>query len=800
MKIVSLQLKNYKKFQDLFLTFPEGIIGIIGKNGAGKSTIFDAFLLALYGYSTADKSLLRYSQAEPKAEVIVELVFETGRKNYRIKREYRGTTNTARASLYDGQDNLIASDARVVTEEITRIIGMPQEAFLKSIFSGQKDLAAISQTRREERRKLIREMVGMNRLDELQTLHIRTDCKQHKAEIAALTKNILTPEEIKKQKEQINSSKEQLVILENQFNHLNQEKTKTSELYEKSKQEFEQQQQVYQSWQELDKQLKVIENDGIHYKKNIENLEKKLSDTAAIEKLYQKNLPEEEEYLKLIQVLEKMDKDQTLFLKQQTLTDKVNQHTKEIHNKQNLLNDLKEEQGKNKTLTDQLATFQNEEIKLQSRIDQFQGEIQQLKQQIGSVKGIIDDRSKNKNDLEKLGPESNCPLCHQPLRESFTQTLQVILLEIEDGQLQQNSLEDLLDKLTRDLNLVSDQKKQLNQQIHQLTIEITALQQKANQLKQIEDEINEIEQIKGQEEQELTRIGKLEYSPDEHERLRKNKSKKQPLYEQQLKRAALLKQIPELKKELVQTQSARAKKLSEWKAVKKKIAALHFNLNDFYDQQKDLSQKEQKKNQIADQWLKIRDQIQKVKYGMTDIEKELNQTAKIESQIEVLKNQLLQRSKLDEYLSQFKLKVLDMIKPTITEQAGDLFQQITKGRYDAIIINNDFEFFIYDEGQHYPINRFSGGEIDLANLCLRLAISKVINQLANVNLGFLCFDEIFGSQDSDRRYEILNAFNHLKEQYQQVFIISHIDEIKEELPYILEVKHSPGGAKVSIIQ
>ena len=117
-----------------------------------------------------------------------------------------------------------------------------------------------------------------------------------------------------------------------------------------------------------------------------------------------------------------------------------------------------------------------------------------------------------------------------------------------------------------------------------------------------------------------------------------------------------------------------------------------------------------------------------------------------------------------------------------------MYAQITKGRYQHIEVSNDFDFFIYDEGKKYPIERFSGGEIDLANLVLRIAISKTLSELSGGSqVEFLAFDEVFGSQDESRRMEILEAFHTIKEQYRQIFLISHEMEIKEMFEKVVEL-------------
>ncbi len=49
------------------------------------------------------------------------------------------------------------------------------------------------------------------------------------------------------------------------------------------------------------------------------------------------------------------------------------------------------------------------------------------------------------------------------------------------------------------------------------------------------------------------------------------------------------------------------------------------------------------------------------------------------------------------------------------------------------------------------------------------------------------FYEVFRSQDKNRRMEILEAFHTIKEQYRQIFLISHEMEIKEMFERIVEL-------------
>ena len=67
---------------------------------------------------------------------------------------------------------------------------------------------------------------------------------------------------------------------------------------------------------------------------------------------------------------------------------------------------------------------------------------------------------------------------------------------------------------------------------------------------------------------------------------------------------------------------------------------------------------------------------------------------------------------------------------------------------------------------------------------------------ADRRLEFLAFDEIFGSQDEERRLEMMLALNYLQEQFRQIYIVSHIESLKDYFPHLLEVRAAEEGSTV----
>jgi exonuclease SbcC len=114
-------------------------------------------------------------------------------------------------------------------------------------------------------------------------------------------------------------------------------------------------------------------------------------------------------------------------------------------------------------------------------------------------------------------------------------------------------------------------------------------------------------------------------------------------------------------------------------------------------------------------------------------------------------------------------------------------------------LDEDYNLRLFDNGRDFPIGRFSGGEIDLANLCLRLAISIEIASGAGIDYSFIILDEIFGSQDSDRQRLIFEGLTRLRNRFRQIITISHIEEVKELAEHLIAVEIDPSGNSVATV-
>jgi len=108
------------------------------------------------------------------------------------------------------------------------------------------------------------------------------------------------------------------------------------------------------------------------------------------------------------------------------------------------------------------------------------------------------------------------------------------------------------------------------------------------------------------------------------------------------------------------------------------------------------------------------------------------------------------------------------------------------------------DILIADEVGQRSYDLYSGGEAFRANLALRIAISKLLARRAGAQLQTLVIDEGFGSQDTQGLSLVIEAINSIKDDFERIIIITHIDELKDMFPARIDVLKTATGSRVTI--
>ena len=183
----------------------------------------------------------------------------------------------------------------------------------------------------------------------------------------------------------------------------------------------------------------------------------------------------------------------------------------------------------------------------------------------------------------------------------------------------------------------------------------------------------------------------------------------------------------------------------------------------------------QKRDRARNDILRIADQIEQVKRDRET----LGGMKLAADQARILVDDL---SRMYDEFNHFEQYVARKVRPQLEEISSELVRAITEGKYDGVRLDDDYGITVED-GEHgyFAIGSFSGGERDVISLAARLALSRLIGSQAANPPSFLVLDEVFGSLDRERRLgvlELLNTLSGSAEAFQQLFVISHVDDVR----------------------
>ncbi len=148
----------------------KGIYLITGDTGAGKTTIFDALIYALYGEasgSVRETAMFRSKYAEDKTATFVELVFKYNNNEYKIRRnpEYerpakRGSkivTEQPSAEM-ELPDGTVKTGVKEVTQSVEALIGLDRTQFTQIAMIAQGDFLRLLLSSTKERSDIFRKI------------------------------------------------------------------------------------------------------------------------------------------------------------------------------------------------------------------------------------------------------------------------------------------------------------------------------------------------------------------------------------------------------------------------------------------------------------------------------------------------------------------------------------------------------------------------------------------------------------------------------------------------------------------
>ncbi len=797
MYLQSIQLENYRRFKSVQTDFPDGIVGIIGTNGAGKSTLMEAIAWTLYGNEAArtGKDEIKRLNAKPQEVSRVILDFELQGENYRVVRELKGASNQQDSSvLINGK--VVARGVTPVNDFIEKTLDMDYRAFVTSFYAPQKELNILSDFPPYKRKEILARMLGIERIDSA-LKNLRIDIREIKLRVE------VNETHLKDINELINKKKDLAEELKNFSNIINEEE-KSFQVEEISLKAIEEElkkkkgeSEVFNKFkndltvkQALSAELIIQITKG---KKEIETFENLTPELDELEKEV-KAYPQVKEDFMLYEGLKlKAEQKINILIQVENILQSIDKDKKRIETLELTRIDLEK---KNKT-SDELKI---KSLEIEQQLEKTRSEFVQVQ---SVYKVSSEEQKKVQTQLEgidKLGPDSICDRCLRPMGADYPKIKNHLNLDLEKIK---NNLGSILDERKR----IEDKGKELKKGKMNLEENIGRLQKEIEQLlkekgeqetlkKSLLDKENNLSFLQ----ENLNKLGEFNYDAAVHLELKTNMERLEVLREKYLALNQERNKLPQLKQNLAQLENKLTDLNREIETLKEKIKLLSYSGEELKSAEKRVEDKRSKVHQLE---LNLKDlyyQKELFSLELEKIEKEIEETQKLKGELKSLGEDKLYLEKLDEILAGFKASLISRIRPALSVYAKELFYELTDGRYEDLELNEEYEIYIFDQGEKFSVERFSGGEKDLANLCLRLAISLLISESSGVEFSFIILDEIFGSQDDSRKENILKGLAKLKNRFRQIFLITHIDDIKDSVENLITVLENEDGTSQIVLQ
>lgn len=155
--------------------------------------------------------------------------------------------------------------------------------------------------------------------------------------------------------------------------------------------------------------------------------------------------------------------------------------------------------------------------------------------------------------------------------------------------------------------------------------------------------------------------------------------------------------------------------------------------------------------------------------------------------------------------------VLSVLLDDVLVEASHRLHQMTKGRYQLLRKEEkakgnrasglDLQVEDAYSGKSRPVATLSGGESFLAALSLALGLSDVVQAYSGgIRLDTLFIDEGFGSLDQESLDLAIRTLIDLQASGRMIGVISHVTELKEQMPLRLDITSGRGGSHVTLVR
>lgn len=829
---------------------------ISGSNGAGKSSLLDAITWALFGQARGrDDSVVNTNELVERAEVKFEFQYENNRYLVqRIKPKNKTESLYFFIALPDESSpttwkSLTEKSVSATEARIRETLRMDYETFINASFFLQGKADQFAQQRPGERKRILSNILG---LDIWEAYRQRAADRRKMAENSLLEvhtriteiDNELDEEQARKQKlAELSASLEET-------SHRRADQEGMVETARKLEATLSEQRKLVDALQRQvqagEAALDQLSQELNRRKKEQFEYEAVLADAAQVEAEYaawqaaRAELEQLEELAARDRLLDSRQKEAlTEIATARSALDQeiqglsrqkqaIEQIQAQLPEKRRLFASLREKSEAEAGLLELQKSLLDEKSTITEKLGQIRAENSRLNEEMKK----LNDRLQRLEAIEG----GQCPLCGQPLTAEHRQQMAAEMRnqgkemgdQFRSNQEVAHQLEDRLAFITREQERISGGLAQT----HQAALQAAALESQIGQLeKQVEDwektsllRLRQIEELLAAESyaaesrENLRAVDgqrkALGYDPAAHDQARKREATGRAaevrLRELETARGAL---IP-LKSTLVNLETQIAQKKGEVEQQQSEASQAEMALKEASTGLPDIQEAERVLRSLKEAENRIRMEVGAARQKVDVLASLKLRRRQLAEQVEQQNELIARLKKLEKAFGKDGVPALliEQALPDIENEANALLDRLSNGsmsvRFDTQKKYKDkkredlretLDILISDSAGTRDYELFSGGEAFRVNFAIRLALSRVLAQRAGARLQTLVIDEGFGSQDAEGRQRLVETINEVKDDFEKILVITHLEELKDAFPTRIEVEKTEQGSAVSIV-
>ena len=797
MRLNQLRLKNFRQHADTTVDFDTGLTGIIGPNGSGKTTILEGIAWALYGMPAArgTREGIRSLRAPARAGVKVELDFNLAGHRYRVVRSLSG------AELYlDGAPAPIANSLSGVTDLLRRRLGMSQQEFFNTYFTGQKELSVMAAMGPAERAQFLSRVLGYERLRGAQVL-VRDRRNVIRGEAQGMESAMPESDVVARLlAESTARSADAEARARDALKRLKKANAVVSDLEPK----WAAAQKDREAMQALTAELRLRESQEGSLLKDAKRLEEELAEIADA----RKEVAQIKSELSVHKDLESQLHEMQALAAQEGRRAALNENRRQIVGELAQLHQRAASLASDASLVEtkerEREETRKEQQELENRITELRTEWARDRQEAETKRQDFlaqhDELKKQREKIADLGPDGPCPICTRPLSDHFREVLDDI-----DGRMHEIVVNgryyakrlDQLKAIPEPLAALEAKARDLRAVVEERTKAVTAAKLRAQESQQVAADIT------ARDKRLAVIIAEVEIIPSgyhvtRHAELRHRHEQFAPLAARSARLGALTEREPQVKAQTTQVRKdlAAARKLIA--SLGKQQSASRFSEAGFAALHADFDAASTALNAAKLDGAVVEKDLEAARAARAVAEQSRVELERMQQRLRLLNTDRRLHDELDRAYSDMRADLNQHLRPEISELASGFLAQLTDGRYSELELDDDYNVVVLEDGIPKPV--ISGGEEDLANLVLRLAISQMIAERAGQAFSLLVLDEVFGSLDEARRHNVVELLRRLHDRFEQVVVITHIESVREGLDRVLTVRYDDEAGTTRVIQ